>query len=84
MEKSARLTQLNRELEKPKQARTSQSQDDEEEPNLEGGEAPAPELPALSAAGDSKPSIRAALRAYTPPAPVPPGMENSQQREAVL
>lgn len=51
VEKSARLTQLNRELEKPRQTKANQSQDGEDEPDLEDGEAPAPEPPALTVVG---------------------------------
>ena len=80
-EKSARLTQLNRELEKPKYTVVQKSQD---ETNLEDGEAPAPESPALTVVGGDKPSIRAALRSYVPPAPVAAGAERGQRREAAL
>ena len=83
-EKSARLTQLNRELEKPKVKIVEQSQEDADEQNLEGDEAPAPEPPKLSVIGGDKPSIRAAIRSYTPPAPASPSMEKSQRREATL
>ena len=82
-EKSARLTQLNRELEKPRQTATH-SQDGNDEPDLEDGEAPAPEPPALTVLGGDKPSIRAALRSYVPPAPVAAGAERGQRREAAL
>ena len=61
-----------------------QSQDDDDEPDLEDGDAPAPESAAISVVEGGKPSIRAALRSYTPPAPVPPGMEKSQRREVAL
>ena len=84
MEKFARLTQLNRELEKPRQTKANQSQDGEDEPDLEDGEAPAPEPPALTVVGGDKPSIRAALRSYVPPAPVAAGAERGQRREAAL
>ena len=83
-EKSARLTQLNRELEKPRIKILEQSQDGDGKQDLEGKEAPAPEPPALSVIGGSKPSIRAAIRSYTPPAPVASGAEKSQRREAAL
>ncbi len=84
VEKFARLTQLNRELEKPRQTKANQSQDGEDEPDLEDGEAPAPEPPALTVVGGDKPSIRAALRSYVPPAPVAAGAERGQRREAAL
>ena len=83
-EKSARLTQLNRELEKPRTKTVEQSQDGEDEADLEGGEAPAPEPPALTVLSGDKPSIRAALRSYVPPAPVAAGAERGQRREAAL
>jgi len=83
-EKSARLAQLNRELEKPKSKTAEQSQDDDVEPDLEDGEAPVREPFGPSVAGGGKPSIRQALRNYTPPAPVPPGTEKSQRREMAI
>ena len=84
VEKSARLTQLNRELEKPRTKTVEQSQDGEDEADLEGGEAPAPEPPALTVLSGDKPSIRAALRSYVPPAPVAAGAERDQRKEAAL
>ena len=83
-QKSARLTQLNRELEKPKKKDNEQSQDDDDKPDFEGGDTPAPEPPTLSVVEGGKPSIRQAIRSYTPPTPVSPGMEKGQQREAAL
>ena len=83
-QKSERLTQLNRELEKPKVTIASQSQDDEDEPEYEDGNAPAREPSALSVVEGGKPSIRAAIRAYNPPAPVSLGVDRSQKREAAL
>ena len=83
-EKSARLTQLNRELEKPKTKVVEKSKDSEGEADLEDGEAPAPEPPALTVLSGDKPSIRAALRSYVPPAPVAAGAERDQRREAAL
>ena len=83
-EKSARLSQLNRELEKPKQTREKQLQDDDEA-DLEGGEPPAPVRPEPLRPPADKPSIRQAIRDYTPPAPVRPHMDRGQQRgEAAL
>ena len=83
-EKSARLSQLNRELEKPKQTREEQLQDDDEA-DLEGGEPPAPVRPEPLRPPADKPSIRQAIRDYTPPAPVRPHMDRGQQRgEAAL
>ena len=82
-EKSARLTQLNRELEKPRQTVAAHSQDGDDEPDLDDG-TPAPEPPALTVVGSDKPSIRAALRSYVPPAPVAAGAERGQRREAAL
>ena len=83
-EKSARLTQLNREVENPYHKPVEQSQDGDNEPDLEDGKAPAPEQPALTVLGGDKPSIRAALRSYVPPAPVAAGAERGQRREAAL
>jgi len=44
----------------------------------------APEPPALTVLSGDKPSIRAALRSYVPPAPVAAGAERCQRREAAL
>ena len=86
-QKSARLTQLNRELEKPthKTAEHSQDKQDEDvEPDLEDGEAPAREPFTPVVVQGEKPSIRAAIRSYTPPAPASPGVDKGQMREAAL
>lgn len=83
-QKSARLAQLNRELEKPKSRMAEQSQDDEAQEDLEDGEVPARIASEPSPSRGDKPSIRAALRSYTPPAPVPAGPEKSNYREAAL
>ena len=73
--KSARLSQLNIELDNDGGAGLP-SQDDNEKPAREDANPPMPQ-------GD-KPSIRQALKDFTPPAPVPPGMEKGQRREAEL
>ena len=84
-EKSARLNQLNRELERSNRSSKEQSQDGEDEPDAEGGKAPAPVRPTPPRPPGDKPSIRQALRDYTPPAPAPPRTDRSQQRgEAAL
>ena len=83
-QKSERLAQLNRELEKPHSAAADRSEDDDDEPEHEDGDAPTREPAALSVVEGGKPSIRAAIRAYTPPAPVPPDTDKSQRREAVI
>ena len=83
-EKSARLTQLNRELEKPRSKAAVQSQDDDDEPDLECGDAPAPVLPTPPPRGGGKPSILQELRNYTPPAPVTAGPEKHLQRAVSL
>ena len=83
-QKSERLAQLNRELEKPKMKAADRSEDDDEQPENEDGDAPAREPSALSVVEGGKPSIRAAIRAYTPPAPVSADTEKSQRREAAL
>ena len=82
-QKSARLVQLNRELEKPDHKPKEQSQGEDDEQDLEDGNAPAPEPFTPTVIKGEKPSIRAAIRAYNPPASVPPGMEKSQRRETV-
>ena len=73
--KSARLSQLNIELDNDGGAGLP-SQDDNEKPAREDANPPMPQ-------GD-KPSIRQALKDFTPPAPVAPGMEKGQRREAEL
>ena len=83
-QKSARLAQLNRELEKPKSRMAEQSQDDVAREGLEDGEVPARVASEPPTPRGDKPSIRAALRSYTPPAPVPAGPEKSNYREAAL
>ena len=83
-QKSARLLQLNRELEKADHKSEEQSQDGDDEPDLDGGSAPTPVLPLPPMPGDGKPSIRAAIRSYTPPMPVAAGVERSQRWEAAL
>ena len=83
-QKSARLAQLNRELEKPKSRMAEQSQDDEAQEDLEDGEVPARIASEPSPSRGDKPSIRAALRSYTHPAPVPAGPEKGNYREAAL
>ena len=83
-QKSARLLQLNLELEKADHKSEEQSQDGEDEADLGDGETPAPEPPALTVLSGDKPSIRAALRSYVPPAPVAAGAERDQRREAAL
>ena len=83
-QKSARLAQLNRELEKPKTKVAEQSKENETGPDSEDGDAPAPEPPTLSVVEGGKPSIKAAIRAYTPPAPAVSCMEKGQRKEAAL
>ena len=83
-QKSARLTHLNRELEKPANKGANQHQNSDGRPNLENGGAPARENPASLPTQGNKPSIRDAIRAFTPPAPVSPGVKQSQREEAEL
>ena len=83
-QKSERLAQLNRELEKPKTTVSDRSEDDDDEPEHEDGDEPVRESSTLSVVEGGKPSIRAAIRAYTPPAPVSADTEKSQRREAAL
>ncbi|MBD5151534.1 MAG: hypothetical protein HDT16_03335, partial [Oscillibacter sp.] len=79
-QKSARLTQLNRELEKPSHKAAAQSQDDDDNRGSEGGGIPASVPPALTVVGGGKPSIREAIRSFNPPAPVSSDMEKDQRR----
>ena len=81
-QKSARLAQLNRELEKPRTQVVKQSQGGGNEPDLEDAGAPAPEPPALTVMGGGKPSIREAIRTFNPPAPAHSNMEQGQRKEA--
>ena len=80
--KSARLTQLNRELEKPSNKGAGQHQNGDDRPGAEVGEAPVREPQALAVMDGGKPSIRQALRDFNTPAPVHSGMEQGQRREA--
>ena len=80
--KSARLTQLNRELEKPSNKGAGQYQNGDDRPGAEVGEAPVREPQALAMMDGGKPSIRQALRDFNTPAPVHSGMEQGQRREA--
>ena len=57
-----------------------QEQDDDTEPDLEDGDAPAWETPTIYVIAGGKLSIRAALQSYTPPTPVTPNMDKSQER----
>jgi len=82
-EKSARLAQLNWELEKPKRNTAEQSQDDYE-PDFEDIGVPAQVPSEAPVPSGDKPSIRAALRSYTPPAPVAVGAERGNYLEAAI
>ena len=73
--KSARLSELNAELDNAESGKDKEQGDGKEPPQ----EPSAPPLP-----GGDKPSIRAALRSYTPPAPVAAGTEKSHYRGDVL
>ena len=57
-----------------------QEQDDDTEPDLEDNYAPAWGTTTISVIAGGKLSIRAALQSYTPPAPVTPCMDKSQER----
>ncbi len=81
-QKSARLNQLNRELEKPSNKGAGQHQNGDDRPGAEVGEAPVREPQALAVMDGGKPSIRQALRDFNTPAPVHSGMEQGQRREA--
>ncbi len=73
--KSARLSQLNIELDNDSAAGVP-PQEDVDAPGRDAAETPAPK--------NDHPSIRAALRSYTPPAPVSAGPERGHTREAVI
>ncbi len=83
-QKSARLTQLNRELEKPRGKEANQHQNNGDRSNSESGEAPGRENPVSLPTQGNKPSIREAIRAFTPPAPVSSSTEKGQREEAAL
>ena len=83
-QKSARLNQLNRELEKPSNKGANQHQNNGDRSNSESGEAPGRENPASLPTQGNKPSIREAIRAFTSPAPVSSSMEKGQREEAAL
>ena len=83
-QKSARLNQLNRELEKPTTKEANQHQNNGDRSNSESGEAPGRENPTSLPTQGNKPSIREAIRAFTPPAPVSASTEKGQREEAAL
>ena len=72
--KSARLSQLNIELDNDNHANALSQED---------SEAPAPSDAEASAPMDDNPSIRQAIRSFNPPPPVPFGMEKDQRRGSV-
>lgn len=82
-QKSARLSELNAELDNDNGGKDKE-QGDNPEPDRDDGETPprVPSSPPIP--GSDKPSIRAALRSYTPPAPVSAGPEKGHYREAAL
>ena len=80
--KSARLTQLNRELEKPSNKGAGQHQNGEDRPDAEVGGAPGRIAATLPVADGGKPSIRQAIRDFNAPAPVHPGTDQGQWKEA--
>ncbi len=79
--KSARLSELNAELDNDGKER---DQGNAVEPGQEDGGTPPQVNSTPPMAEGDKPSIRAALRSYTPPAPVAAGAEKSHRREAAL
>ena len=83
-QKSARLIELNRELEKPSNKGAEQHQNSDGRPDWEDGGALAGAASVPPAAGDGKPSIRQALRDFNPPAPVSSSVEKGQRRGAEL
>ena len=80
--KAARLSELNAALDNNGKSGKERDQGNEVEP--EDGEAPPRANPVVPAQEGDKPSIRAAIRSYTPPAPVSPGAEKSQRKETAL
>ncbi len=83
-QKSARLSELNAELDNDGKGEKDKEQGNDAEPDQEDGGTP-PRVPsAPPIPGGDKPSIRAALRSYTPPAPVSAGPERGHNREAAL
>ncbi len=83
-QKSARLSELNAELDNDGKGEKDKEQGNDAEPYQEDGGTP-PRVPsAPPIPGGDKPSIRAALRSYTPPAPVSAGPERGHNREAAL
>jgi len=85
-EKNARLAVLNRELSKPSHSGEEQSKEDDQdqETDFDGEEAPAPVAAAAPKERAGTPSIRQALRNFTPPAPVPSRQERGQRQEVAL
>ena len=79
--KAARLSELNAELDNGGKER---DQGNDLEPEQEDGGTPPQANPAPPTAEGDKPSSRAALKSYTPPAPVAAGPEKSHHRGAVL
>ena len=79
--KSARLSELNAELDNDGKER---DQGNAAEPGQEDGGTPPQVNSTPPIAEGDKPSIRAALKSYTPPAPVAAGTEKSHRREAAL
>ena len=79
-QKSARLAQLDRELEKPRKKTVERDGG----PDADDGGAPAREPSSPSVPQGDKPSIRQALRDHIPPTPVHPSSDRSQRREAAL
>ena len=79
--KSARLSELNAALDNDGKSGKERDQGNDVEAEQEDGETPPRANPAVSTPGGDKPSIRAALRSYTPPAPAAAGPEKSHYRE---
>ena len=79
--KLARLSELNAELDNDGKER---DQGNAAEPGQEDGGTPPQVNSTPPIAEGDKPSIRAALKSYTPPVPVAAGAEKSHRREAAL
>lgn len=79
-EKSARLAQLNRELENEGNKGGDSKESESNGPDVEAEEAPAREESGNPDMADSKPSIRQAIYSFNPPAPVRVGMQREAER----
>ncbi len=83
-EKTARLNQLNHELDDSAKSRRQKSAQEAEVSEADESSLPArDDAESLDHLGE-KPSIRQALKAFSPPAPVPSSMERAARRDVAL